>query len=369
MKSLNIKSKRVERILLIRLRNIGDVLLTVPTIRAFREAFPNSFIAALVNAGTEEMLTENPSLDEVLVFDPRWKELPFGQRVKKEANLVREVRRRRFDLAINLTEGDRGAFLCLGSRARYKVGLFSNDRSFWWKKRIYDYIVRIPNWRDHIVEQNLEFPRSLGLNPQDKRVEIFYDARDKERIERLLREEGVGPQDLRVHIHPTSRWLFKCWRDEGMAKVIDRLQESAGVRTVLTSGPDRNELQRIESILKYCQTKPINLAGKTTLKQLAALSQQCRIFIGVDTAAMHIAAAVGTPVIALFGPSGEFNWGPWGDGHVVIKKDFACRPCGEDGCEGSKKSRCLEEISEEEVLEAAFQFLNRADKSAGEAVS
>jgi heptosyltransferase-3 len=369
MKSLNIKSKRVERILLIRLRNIGDVLLTVPTIRAFREAFPNSFIAALVNAGTEEMLTENPSLDEVLVFDPRWKELPFGQRVKKEANLVREVRRRRFDLAINLTEGDRGAFLCLGSGARYKVGLLSNDRSFWWKKKIYDYVVRTPNWRDHIVEQNLEFPRSLGLNPQDKRVEIFYDVGDKERIERLLREEGVGPQDLLVHIHPTSRWLFKCWRDEGMARVIDRLQGSAGVRTVLTSGPDKKELEKIDNILRYCQTKPINLAGKTSLKQLAALSQRCKFFIGVDTAAMHIAAAVGTPVIALFGPSGEFNWGPWGNGHVVIKKDFECRPCGKDGCQGSKKSRCLEEISEEEVLEAAFQFLARAEKSAGEAVS
>jgi heptosyltransferase-3 len=74
---------------------------------------------------------------------------------------------------------------------------------------------------------------------------------------------------------------------------------------------------------------------------------------------MHIAAAVGTPVIALFGPSGEFNWGPWGNGHVVIKKDWECRPCGKDGCQGSKRSRCLEEITEEEVLEKAFHFLDQ----------
>jgi heptosyltransferase-3 len=84
---------------------------------------------------------------------------------------------------------------------------------------------------------------------------------------------------------------------------------------------------------------------------------------------MHIAAAVGRPVIALFGPSGEFNWGPWGNGHVVIKKDWECRPCGADGCEGSKKSRCLEEISEEEVLQTAFQFLNRIEKSGIQDVS
>lgn len=369
MNLLDTIQKPVKRILLIRLRNIGDVLLTVPTIRAFREAFPNAYIAALVNAGTEEMLTGNPLLDEVLVFDPKWKELPFGQRVKKESNFVREVRRRRFDLAVNLTEGDRGAFLCLGSGARYKVGLFSNDRSFWWKKKIYDHLVRIPNWRDHIVEQNLEFPRSLGLNPGDKRVEIFLDAKDRERIERLLQEEGVGPKDSLVHVHPTSRWLFKCWRDEGIARVIDELQGTGRVRIVLTSGPEKKEMGKIDRILQYCQTRPINLAGKTTLKQLAALSQRCKFFIGVDTAAMHIAAAVGTPVLALFGPSGEFNWGPWGNGHVVIKKDWECRPCGKDGCGGSKRSRCLEEISDEEVLEAAFQFLTRAKKSADEEVS
>jgi len=277
MKSLNIKNRRVERILLIRLRNIGDVLLTVPTIRAFREAFPKSFIAALVNAGTEEMLTGNPLLDEVLVFDPKWKELPFSQRVKKEAHFVWEVRRRRFDLAINLTEGDRGAFLCLGSRARYKVGPLSNDRSFWWKKKIYDHIVRNPNWKDHIVEQNLEFPRSLGLNPGDKRVQIFYDAKDKERVDRLLREDGVRPEDPLVHIHPTSRWLFKCWRDEGMARVIDRLQGTGRVRVVLTSGEEKKELDKIEQILHLCQTKPVNLAGKTTLKQLAALSRRSKL--------------------------------------------------------------------------------------------
>jgi len=154
-----------------------------------------------------------------------------------------------------------------------------------------------------------------------------------------------------------------------MAKVIDRLQGAGKVRIVLTSGEEKRELDKIEQILCLCQTKPVNLAGKTTLKQLAALSRRSKFFIGVDTAPMHIAAAVGTPVIALFGPSGEFNWGPWGDGHVVLKKEWECRPCGEDGCEGSKKSRCLEEISEEEVLEAAFQFLTRSEKSAGEAVS
>lgn len=361
MEDCSLENKGAERILLIRLRNIGDVLLMVPTVRAFRDAFPRAWISALVNAGTEEMLTRNPLLDEVLVFDPEWKSLPWSKRALKEVKFLGEVRQRRFDLAVNLTEGDRGAFLCLASGARMKVGVYRPDRGLWWKKMIFHRLVRIPDWKAHMVDQMLEIPHSLGLIPKDKRVEIFYSAKDGDFIGQLLSDQGVGPQEHLVHIHPTSRWLFKCWRDEGMAKVIDALQESGRVRVVLTSGNAEKELKKIEQILEHCRTHPINLAGKTTLKQLAALSGRSRLFIGVDTAPMHIAAAVGTPVLALFGPSGEFNWGPWGEGHVVIKKDWECRPCGEDGCNGSKKSRCLEEISEEEVLQEAFKLLDKED--------
>jgi heptosyltransferase-3 len=361
VKDCRLMNRPVERVLLIRLRNIGDVLLMVPTIRAFREAFPRAHLAALVNAGTEEMLTGNPLLDEILVFDPRWKLLPWWRRAAKEMKFLWEVRRRKCDLAVNLTEGDRGAFLCLASGAREKVGVYEAGPTLWWKKRIFHCLVRIPDWRAHMVEQMLEIPRRLGLAGRDKRVEIFYSAGDGESIGRLLSDEGVGPQEPLVHIHPTSRWLFKCWRDDGMAKVIDALQESGRTRVVLTSGNAGKEIEKVGQILEHCRTHPINLAGKTTLKQLAALSDRSKLFIGVDTAPMHIAAAVGTPVLALFGPSGEFNWGPWGQGHVVIKKDWDCRPCGKDGCRGSKRSRCLEEISEEEVLERALELLAKGE--------
>jgi len=361
VKGINLSNKRVERILLIRLRNIGDVLLMVPTVRVFRDAFPRAHIAALVNAGTAEMLTGNPDLNEVLSFEPRWKTLPWGQRVATEMEFLSEVRRRKFDLAINMTEGDRGAFLCLASGARFKVGMYQPGPGFWWKKKIFHHLVRIPDWKGHMVEQMLEIPRSLGLGPKEKRLKIFYSPEDRDFIQRILSKEGVGPEDRLVHIHPTSRWLFKCWRDEGMAKVIDALERSGKVRVALTSGKEEKELQKIERILEHCQTRPVNLAGKVNLKQLAALSGRSQLFIGVDTAPMHIAAAVGTPVLALFGPSGEFNWGPWGNGHVVIKKDWECRPCGKDGCEGSKRSRCLEEISVEEVLARAFEMLAKGD--------
>ncbi|MBP1723875.1 MAG: lipopolysaccharide heptosyltransferase, partial [Deltaproteobacteria bacterium] len=139
MKSLDLRNPPIRRILLIRLRNIGDVLLMVPMIRAFREAFPSAYLAAVVNAGTEEMLTGNPLLNEVLVFDPRWKTLPLRERVAQEGKFVWGMRKRRFDLAVNTTEGDRGAFLCLSSGARIKVGL-SDPRGLLWKGRVFDHL-------------------------------------------------------------------------------------------------------------------------------------------------------------------------------------------------------------------------------------
>ncbi len=359
MKNLDLKQTAVKRILLVRFRNIGDVLLTVPAIRSFRAAFPKAFIAAAVNAGTEAMLTENPALDEILVFDPNWKGLPRAQRLSQEWKFVAEIRRRRFDLVVNLTEGDRGAFLSLASGAKYRVGLFRQDRTLWWKKRIYDHMVRLPDWKAHTVEQMLEFPRSLGLEARDREVKIYYSPADRERLSVLLERAGVRPEDRLVHVHPTSRWLFKCWRDEGVAHVIDELQAKCGVKIILTSGPEARELEKIAKIVTLCRTNPVNLGGKISLKELAVLSERSLLFIGVDTAPMHIAAAVGTRVIALFGPSGEFNWGPWGEGHIVIKKDMECRPCGKDGCNGTKRSRCLEEIPEEDVLKPALELLLR----------
>lgn len=143
-----------------------------------------------------------------------------------------------------------------------------------------------------------------------------------------------------------------------MANVIDWLEVERRMKVILTTSPEEKELKKIKSILSLCKSRPLSLAGLLTLKQLAVLSQKCKLFMGIDSAPMHIAAAVGTPVIALFGPTGEFNWGPWGNGHTIIKKDWKCRPCGMDGCNRTKRSLCLEAITPEEVKRAIDLKLN-----------
>jgi heptosyltransferase-3 len=192
-----------------------------------------------------------------------------------------------------------------------------------------------------------------------------------------------------VHVHPTSRWLFKCWRDEYMADVITWLVEQ-GMKVVVTSSPEKKEMDKAKKILSLVSefTQPIippspegsmgeliDLCGKTTIKQLAAISETSHLFFGVDSAPMHIAAAVGTPVVALFGPSAACNWGPWdktcpyGYGkksgiqeagkHIVIQNHRHCIPCKIDGCNGTKISQCLESIKVKEVKKLLSEKLQK----------
>ena len=355
----------IKKILLIKQRHIGDVLLTVPTIRVLRNNFPDAYIAMLVNSGTEDVLIGNPLLDEVMVFDRKWKDMSFFIKAYTQMVFVMGIRRKGFDLVINMTKGDRGALTALVSGARYKVGYDHKGRGFFGKKNIFTHLVKDTNRRAHIIEHNLDSVRVLGITPksEEKDVDIYYSKEDREYVEEILAESGFENEDMLVHIHPTSGWPLKCWRDEAVGEIIDYLQLEKGYKVVLTSGPDEKEMKRIEDILSFVKSYPINLAGKTTIKQLAALTAGSKLFFGIDTAPMHIAAAVGTPVIALFGPSKEFKWGPWGKEHVVIKKDIGCRPSDRDGCNGSKKSKCLETIETSEVKKVIDEQLKKQDEN------
>jgi heptosyltransferase-3 len=146
--------------------------------------------------------------------------------------------------------------------------------------------------------------------------------------------------------------------------VIARLLQEARVAVALTSGPVSAEVEAAHRILYLVQQMrggaPIlNLIGQTSLPELAAVLERAALFLGVDSAPMHMAAALGVSVVALFGPSGELSWGPRGDRHVVVTSPYLCRPCGQDGCLGSKRSDCLEAISPQRIWEAAVPLLNR----------
>jgi len=340
------RGKSIKSVLVIKLRHIGDVLITGPVFRALKDAFPGVRTTALIPAGTESMLDANPSVDEVMVFDRK-------AGLSGEAAIARRLLAGHFDVAINMTEGDRGAILVALSGARIRIGVDPRGRGFIGKRLIYtDLIQPLYNGR-HRAAMDLDALAPLGILVGEPRLELFTRPEDDEYVRRLLMEKGVDAAAKVAVVHPTSRWLFKCWREEAVAEVVDHM-DGAGFRVVITSGPDEKERAMVRRILAKTCTRPVDLSGALTLPHLAALIKAAGLFFGVDSAPMHMAAALGTPVVALFGPSDYRVWGPLSDKAVVVMKNeqFPCVPCRKDGCDSSKKSACLDAISVEDVIAA-----------------
>jgi len=358
---------KARKILVIKFRHIGDVLLTAPLVTTLKEAHPGNRVSAAVKPGTEAMLEGHPDLDQLYILPVRETTESKPHFFKRYLQWIWELRKERFDVAINTTEGDRGILLSYLAGAKIRVGLLKEKNEKWWRRSMINYPAFSLPGRNHTVTRNLALANLLTTNYRYK-VALNFSNNNLDSVQNLLRSKGWEEGQPLIHIHPTSRWLFKCWEDGYMAEVIDWL-EAKDHRVVLTAAPIETELQRADNILRHCNHQPIQLAGKLTLKQLAALSSISRLFFGVDSAPMHIAASQNTPVIALFGPSGGFDWGPWPNewdslqnpysekngmqhagNHLVIQQSWDCAPCGQDGCDGSKKSLCLDELTPEVVI-------------------
>ena len=295
------------KILIIKFRNIGDVLLSTPLISNLKHIYPNSQIDIALNKGCEDMVSNNPNINNIIIYDrPRIKKLSILSQFKEEVRFTRNIRNNHYDMVINLTEGDRGAQLAFLSGASKKLG-FPVRKGLLSKIKIFDKLGDDKKWQ-HTVEKDLQFINLLGKEVDNKEVKIYWPNKVEQEIDKILADNNI---DQFVHIHPVSRWMFKCWEDDRMAKVIDYIQKNKDIKVIITGAPVKKELDRIDKILELCKTNPINLSGALTLKHLACLSSKAKLFFGVDTAPMHMAAATNTPVIALFGASFPVIWGPW----------------------------------------------------------
>lgn len=375
-----------KRILVIKLRHIGDVLLSTGVFRTLKENFPNSMVAALVNKDSEAMLEKNPYIDEIIGYDRQIKELKLLKRYLKDLKFLMNLRRNKFDTILDLTGGDRPAILSKLSGAKNRIGIKS--KGFFGKSLLYSKLIKTDIYK-HTVLSNLEVLEHLGVKVKKHTVDLFVSSEEIIWARNLILNQKNQISKKFVHIHPTSRWLFKCWRDDYMAEVIVWFLKN-NFDLILTSDSTEKEMNKIKSIKSLVKTKIdklgenfssqiIDLSGKLSLRQLIAVSCLSDLFFGVDTAPMHIAAALGKPVVALFGPTGAFNWGPWDNDaeeepytkrngiqrfgrHTVIQREWECIPCGKDGCKGSKISNCLFDIKPEEVIEILRDITEKIQK-------
>jgi len=350
----------LKRALVIQLRHHGDVLLTSPVFTVLKSHAPGIEVDALVYAETRHMLDLHPAIAQVQVIDRRWKELGAMARLAREWGLLSALRARRYDLLVHLSEHPRGAWLARLLGPRYAVAPNFGRKAAVWKKSFSHLYPLPPHARRHRVEINLDALRRLGIQPgEEERRLVLVPGEDAERsVEALLAKEGLSARGF-IHFHPGSRWKFKCWPADRAVGLVDALAKR-GERIALTAAPDEQELEMVAEIRKRAGARVSDFSAKLTLKELAALAARAKLFIGVDSAPMHIAAAMRTPTVALFGPSGELEWAPWRVPHrIVASTEHPCRPCGLDGCGGGKVSECLTQLPVEAALSAVDSLLAR----------
>ena len=329
----------MRNVLIIKLRYIGDVLLATPTVRAMKSAWPDARITMMVNRGTEDVLSGNPDLAEIMVLDK-------GS-LGAQWRLIAGLRRRRFDTVIDLTDGDRSAFLSWISGAPVRIGFNEEHR---WRGKLYSQVVQSLPGSCHRIERDLKTLVSLNI-PAGLTAPQLWLTRDEEAgAEQLLDELSVPRSQQLVMLQPGARYWFKAWPPERFAELADRLTDQYGCQVLI--GGSSQDIERAEQIRQMAKGRPIVVAGRTTIKQFAALAKKAVLFVGSDSGAMHMATAVGTPVVALFGPSNPAEWGPRGGPVEVLYKGLDCRACFHPTCHRGEQN-CMRLITVQEVYAAA----------------
>jgi lipopolysaccharide heptosyltransferase II len=344
---------------------LGDLLFTTPALRALREAFPQARITCLVGPWAEAVVNSNPCLDEVMPCPfPGFTRQPKKSIVEPYLVLWRYARllkEKTFDLAVVLRfDHWWGALLAYLARIPRRVGYdIAEGKPF-----LTDAVPYVPS--RHEVEQNLALMEAVGgqgehpITPPAHPLEFLLDAQDRESVARYLAKQGVGDDDPLVCIHPGAGATVKLWRNEGWAQVADVLIGEYGARVILSGSA--NEASLVQAIAERMTNQPIVAAGQTTLGQLAALMAHCRLVLGVDSGPLHLAVAVGTPTVHLYGPVDSRTFGPWGDParHIVLTSGMDCIPCNrlDYRVDELEDHRCVWEISEAQVTEAARRLLD-----------
>jgi lipopolysaccharide heptosyltransferase II len=362
--SSGIDEQQLVKILLLRLRLIGDVVFTTPIIRALRRTYPDAHLTYLVEPDAAPVVINNPHLNEVLVAC-RNRGL---RRLLDDLALARRLRRERFDVAIDMHGGPRSAWLTWASGARERIGYDIPGRG-WMYTRI------VPRARDlrprhsvlnqwDLLEALPGWPAELA-DPERDAVEMALDASADARMRTRLRRAGVGPDEEVIVVHVSAGNPFRRWPETFFVDLVTNLAaQGSSRRIVLSSGPsDREAAARIavaaRDRLGPARDQIVDL-GEFDLQELRALVGLSRLFVGGDTGPLHIAASTPTPVVGIYGPTLSTRSAPWRASRArtisVEKQDLSCRPCDQRTC-APGDFRCLTTLTPETVIAAAERAL------------
>ncbi|MDD4203025.1 MAG: lipopolysaccharide heptosyltransferase II [Candidatus Omnitrophica bacterium] len=332
------------RILITRTDRIGDVMLSTPVIRAIKAKYPDSYLAFCLRPETAPLIVNDPLVDEVIEYDKKGKYKKF----KGMLNFAFEIRRKKFDMAIVLHPTNRMNLTCFlaGIKKRigydHKLGFLLTDRVAH-KKQL---------GLKHETEYTLDLLRHIGIDPVDKRLRLYVSDQDIDRAKQLCEENYIPKGANVITVHPGASCRSKIWPFHKFAELIDRLNEDSSVRVILVGA--QSDLQLCNKVNALVSSRLINLVGQTSIGVLAAILKKSKVFVSNDSGPVHMAVAVGTPVVDIFGRKdpglSPLRWGPRGEKDIVIHKDAGCKKCLAHNCD--KHFKCLDAISVDEVYDA-----------------
>jgi heptosyltransferase-2 len=349
---LKIDFNQISRILIRGVNWVGDTVLTYPTVQKLKTVFPHCHLAILVPTHLVDLWKTFHHIDEIIPFQNRE---GFGS-FWEDLNLCQSLKERNFDLALVLPRSFRSAFQIYLARIPVRIGYRSEARSLFLTHGIprTDEILHVH--RIHYYQKLIE---PFGTTVDSVSPRIFLREEDRKWGEDTLRDLGLLDGRPLIGMNPGATYgLAKCWSPDRFGELGKRLSKKWKV-SILLFGKEE-ERSMAEEILQQLGGGGIDLVGKTRLLQLAAILERCHLLVTNDTGTMHVATAVGTPVVALFGSTDPVTTGPWGDGHVVVRKDVPCSPCLKRIC--PTDHRCMELITVDEVEEAITNKLRSMNK-------
>jgi heptosyltransferase-3 len=344
-------------ILVVVTRRIGDVLLATPLLRSLESAWPDARIDALVFEGTQGAITGYPGLRRILTIPERPRAFDHFAFMLRLA--------RRYDMALSLVPGDRPT-LYAWLAGRWRAGLLLPTRKESWKRRFLHRWVPFDELDTHTVLMHLALADAIGI-PARREVAVTWREDEARAVDALLGEDRAPVAVL----HPHPRFNYKMWRRDGWIELAHWLA-GRGYRVVISGGPDAEEVAYVGALARAMPAGTLDLAGRLTLGGTARLLARAALYVGPDTAVTHMAAALGVPTVALYGPTDPVKWGPWPKGHAgpanpwrrlgsqaqarvrLVQGDAPCAPCHREGCERNvaSYSDCLQALPAARVIAA-----------------
>lgn len=332
------------KILIIDLDNLGDVVMASFLPRAIKKIYPDSYVGVLIKEYSQEVIKHNPFVNEIILFNPPWLGDMLDKRFTWRATvaLIKKLKLSHYDLAIVVNSDWRKTLLAKLAGIPERVGANKKKSSLF-------LTLPVPYHDDpakHTVQENLDLLKALGYKNNEVNLEVFIDDDTLHWAEGMLTKNNLDKNESLIGIHPGAGHPARIWPAENYIKVINELEKDRQVRVLVVGSHGDHVIKEIkDKINKY---KVIFLWDISVL-QMAALFKKCTWVIAQDSGPMHLATAVGTKVIAIFGPSNPKKFGPYGAGHIVVRKEMPCSPCGSDP--ECVKLDCIKNISVNDVLE------------------